>query len=115
MNKVRMTVRQTIELGLWDRVVEYLGWDPYVVAEGRVELDEVIEFDSDFKKEEKELSKETKKMILDCVLDCENPEEFKNNKAVKALIAQRNLLGRFLEGAIELIHGEWEGNSNYEK
>lgn len=52
MSKVLMTVKQIQDLGLWDRVSEYLHINPYALNEGQISEDEVLEFDSEFKKEE---------------------------------------------------------------
>jgi hypothetical protein len=49
---VRMTVRQLDKLGLWEKVREYKGWNPYIRNEGQISEDEIVEFDDDFKKED---------------------------------------------------------------
>lgn len=51
MSKVEMTVRQIMHLGLWDKVCEYKGWNPYCLNEGLIDYDEMIEFDTEFKKD----------------------------------------------------------------
>ena len=58
MSKVSMTVKQIMELGLWDKVSEYLGINPFALSEGQISNDEVLEFDTEFKKPEKELPNE---------------------------------------------------------
>jgi len=50
MSKVSMTVKQIIELGLWDKVAEYLDINPYALNEGQISYNEVLEFDTEFKK-----------------------------------------------------------------
>jgi len=52
MSKVSMTVKQIMELGLWDKVSKYCDIDT------RISFNEVLEFDTEFKKPEKELSNE---------------------------------------------------------
>ncbi|MGJ0846583.1 hypothetical protein ACR77J_07835 [Tissierella praeacuta] len=55
MSKVKMTVRQIMDLGLWNKVCEYKKWDPWILNEGRIDYDEIVEFDSEFKEEEIEI------------------------------------------------------------
>lgn len=50
MGMVRMTVKDIMNLGLWDKVCEYKNWNPYIIREGRIDDDEMVEFDSEFKK-----------------------------------------------------------------
>lgn len=52
MAEITLTVRQIIDLDLWDKVCEYKGWDPWILNEGRVDENEDVTFDSEFKKEE---------------------------------------------------------------
>ena len=47
-----LTVRQIMDLGLWDKVCEYKGINPWALNEGLIAEDEVIEFDSEFKTDE---------------------------------------------------------------
>ena len=54
MSKVSMTVKQIMELGLWDKVSEYLGINPFALSEDQISNNEVLEFDTEFKKPEKE-------------------------------------------------------------
>lgn len=49
----KLTVRQIINLGLWDKVCKYKGINSWALNEGLIEDDEVIEFDSEFRKESK--------------------------------------------------------------
>lgn len=49
---VRLQVRSIMNLGLWDKVCEYKGWNPWIYNEGRVPDDEWVEFDDTFKKVE---------------------------------------------------------------
>jgi len=52
VSKVSMTVRQIINLGLWDRVCEYKNWKPWILNEGKIGGDDIVEFDSEFKEDE---------------------------------------------------------------
>lgn len=49
---LKLTVRQIMNLGLWDKVCEYKDWNPYILREGLIDEDELVEFDDEFKKEE---------------------------------------------------------------
>jgi len=51
MSKVTMTVKQVMDLGLWDKVCEYKGWDVWILNEGKIDSSEEVEFDTEFKKE----------------------------------------------------------------
>ncbi|MCL1696325.1 hypothetical protein [Lysinibacillus sp. BPa_S21] len=51
MTRTTLTVKQIHELGLWEKVCEYKGWDTWILNEGKIEEDELVEFDSEFKKE----------------------------------------------------------------
>lgn len=53
MSKISMTVRQIKDLGLWDKVCEYKDINPWAINEGSIEYDDVIEFDTEFKEEDK--------------------------------------------------------------
>lgn len=53
MSKVSMTVRQIKDLGLWDKVCDYKNINPYAINEGLINYDDIIEFDTEFKKEKK--------------------------------------------------------------
>ena len=64
MDKVSMTVRQIMNLDLWDRVCEYKGWNPYILNEGLISEDEIVEFDDKFEKEE-----EVKLLTIDELID----------------------------------------------
>ena len=55
MSKVSMTVKQIKELGLLDKVFEYCNINPYALNEGQIDYDDTLEFDTEFKKEEKVL------------------------------------------------------------
>lgn len=50
MAKVELTVKQIMNLGLWERVCDYKGWDYYIYNEGMIDENEVVEFDDEFKK-----------------------------------------------------------------
>ena len=49
MSKIKMTVKQIKDLGLWDKICDYKGWNPYCLSEGLIDYDEIVEFDSEFK------------------------------------------------------------------
>lgn len=51
MSKVSLTVKQIMNLGLWDKVCDYKGWNPYCYNEGQIDSNEIVEFDDEFKKE----------------------------------------------------------------
>lgn len=51
MAKIKLTVRQILNLGLWDQVCDYLGWEPHIIREGRIDYDDLVEFDDAFEKE----------------------------------------------------------------
>lgn len=78
MAKVKMTVRQIMDLGLWEKVCSYKGWDCYILNEGRISEDEIVEFDSQFKNEgrkTKELSVNMH-MYMECA-DSKTEEELR--------------------------------------
>lgn len=54
MAKIELKVRQIMNLGLWDKVCEHKGWNPYILREGRIDEDELVEFDDEFEKENQE-------------------------------------------------------------
>ncbi|MEK4824594.1 hypothetical protein NSS71_08545 [Niallia sp. FSL W8-0951] len=56
MAKIELTVKQIMNLGLWDKVCDYKGWEPWILNEGRIDENELVEFDDEFKKEEKEIN-----------------------------------------------------------
>lgn len=57
MSKVEMTVQQISDLGLWEKVCEYKGWNKWILNEGRIDANEFVEFDSEFKKQELEMER----------------------------------------------------------
>lgn len=52
MTEVTMTVRQIVDLGLWDKVCDYKGWNSWILNEGRIDENEDVTFDSKLRKEE---------------------------------------------------------------
>jgi len=72
MSIVKMTVEQCWDLGLWDKYCEYSGCNPYAINEGQIDKDTIIEFDSEFKKEE---IREDKKLLYMIAIYNENMEE----------------------------------------
>lgn len=52
MSKVQMAVQQIVDLGLWSKVCEYKGWNEWILNEGKINENEIVTFDSEFKKEE---------------------------------------------------------------
>lgn len=51
MAVIELTVKQIMNLGLWDKVCEYKGWEPYILSEGKISEDELVTFDDEFKKD----------------------------------------------------------------
>lgn len=49
MSNVKMTVRQIKDLGLWEKVCDYKGINPWGINEGLIDYDDIIEFDTEFK------------------------------------------------------------------
>jgi hypothetical protein len=52
MGLVKMQVRSIMNLGLWDKVCDYKDWNPYILREGRIDYEDWVEFDDEFKKQE---------------------------------------------------------------
>lgn len=50
MAETTLTVRQIMDLGLWQKVCDYKDWDHYILTEGKIDEDELVTFDSEFKK-----------------------------------------------------------------
>lgn len=75
MAKTELTVRQIMNLGLWDRVCEYKDWNPYILNEGRISEDEIVEFDDEFKKPDKSLEKTVTKSISSLLDGSNDPEK----------------------------------------
>ena len=48
-----MTVRQIMNLGLWEKVCEYKEWNPWILNEGRISENDDVTFDDEFNKENK--------------------------------------------------------------
>ena len=69
MSKISMTVKQIMELGLWDKVSEYLGIDSCKL----MPINKVLEFDTEFKKPVKVLSNE---FTSECFILRNNNGEF---------------------------------------
>lgn len=68
MSIVKMTVRQITDLGLWDKVCEYKGWNPWIKNEGQIDSDEIVEFDSEFKKDDASQEKSILELIEDQII-----------------------------------------------
>ena len=64
--KTTLTVRQIMDLGLWDKVCEYKGINPWALNEGLIAEDEVIEFDSEFKTDEELENRNNKCFCPNC-------------------------------------------------
>lgn len=47
MSKVKLTVRQIMNLGLWEKVCEQKNWNPYILNEGLISEDEIVEIDDE--------------------------------------------------------------------
>jgi hypothetical protein len=52
MADIQLTVKQIMNLGLWQKVCEYKGWSEWIYNEGRIGYDEWVTFDDEFKKPE---------------------------------------------------------------
>lgn len=52
MAKIELTVKQIMNLGLWTKVCEYKGWSEWIYNEGKIEYNDLVEFDDEFQKEE---------------------------------------------------------------
>lgn len=52
MAKVRLQVSNIVNLGLWEKVCEFHGWDSWIRNEGRISDDEWVEFDDQFEKKD---------------------------------------------------------------
>lgn len=48
MAKIELTVKQIQNLGLWEKVCDYKGWDYYAINEGKIAEDDIVEFDDTF-------------------------------------------------------------------
>ena len=74
-----LTVRQLKDLGIIDKVIDYLKLNSYSINEGLLKDDDVLTFDSEFK-EKKELiipkrhevycTDDSKKFIIEVINDC---------------------------------------------
>lgn len=53
MAEIELTVKQIMNLGLWDKVCEYKGWNEYLLNEGLIEESELVTLDDEFKKDTK--------------------------------------------------------------
>lgn len=112
MSMVKMTVKQIMELGLWDEVCEYKGINPYAINEGLMEYNDIIEFDTEFKKEQQ---KEQELCYIIYSYDGETYQErdteyiniTRNNQetlkdAIDRIISSGNIVGKIvLESELE--------------
>ena len=55
MSNIKMTVKQCIDLGLWEKYCNWSNTNQYAINEGLIDYDNIIEFDSEFKKQEKDI------------------------------------------------------------
>lgn len=83
MAKIQLTVRQIINLGLWEQVCEYKGWDTWILNEGRIDEDDVVEFDDTFEKEDDCVNSD-KGFRITCN-KCENEVRILNDTSNKGL------------------------------
>lgn len=60
MSLIKMTVREIMDLGLWEKVCKYKGYDEWILNEGKIGENDTIEFDTEFKvkDEDDDLDKE---------------------------------------------------------
>lgn len=49
MNLLTMTVKDLMDLGLWESVRDYKGYSPYVLNEGLMDMDSEVTFESNYK------------------------------------------------------------------
>lgn len=112
MSMIKMTVKQIMELGLWDDVCEYKGINPYAINEGLMEYSDIIEFDTEFKKEKQ---KEQELCYIIYSYDGETYQErdteyiniTRNNQetlkdAIDRIISSGNIVGKIvLESELE--------------
>ncbi|XZN14429.1 hypothetical protein ACSW9O_15290 (plasmid) [Clostridium perfringens] len=72
MSNVKMTVQQIKDLGLWDKVCDYKGINPWSTNEGLINYDDIIEFDTEFKEVDKKNIKDFLKDRSDYVAEIRN-------------------------------------------
>lgn len=53
MAEITLTMKQIINLGLWEKVCEYKDWQVWIFNEGQISESELVTFDDEFKKENK--------------------------------------------------------------
>ena len=63
MSTASLSVRQIMDLGIWDKVCECNGINPYAINEGLMEYDEIIQFDTEFKKDVEKVDREVCYMV----------------------------------------------------
>src|SRR5690625_312568 len=63
MSKIKMTVKQIFDLGLWEKVCDYKGWEYHIYNEGRISDEELVEFDTNFKKKNKLFTSEEYRVL----------------------------------------------------
>lgn len=97
MSKVSLTVRQIMNLGLWDKVCEYKHWSPWIYNEGQIDENEIVDFDDEFKQEDEEENFEIeygkeyiRKNIVYSIIE-EIKFEYNYEDYTKYLVAYRNL------------------------
>lgn len=99
MSKVEMTVGQIMELGLWDNVCKYKGWNPYILNEGLVAKDEIVEFDTTFEKEPE---------MVNATIKSRN-EIIEILNIAQQLLPEENEVVDELEEIIKQLEEEWKG------
>lgn len=85
MAKVELTVKQIINLGLWEKVCDYRGWNTWILNEGKMDENETVEFDDEFKKEVK--TTESNKFTITC------PKCSSNNSYISTSIYDSYVVG----------------------
>lgn len=77
MSKVSMTVKQISDLGLLDKVFNYLGINPYALNEGQIDYSDTLEFDTEFKSRKDYLKAklEKQKKLLQSIVDTMTEEQ----------------------------------------
>lgn len=99
MSNIKMTVEQCWDLGLWNKYCEWSGCNPYAINEGQIEKQAIIEFDSEFKKKEKQEDVEIiygqeyyRKDTIYCIIQ-KVEFEYRYHQYIKYLVSYRNIDG----------------------
>ena len=115
MANIELTVKQIMNLGLWEKVCEYKGWETYIVNEGGISVDDLVEFDDEFKKEEDKAvdkvyfyTEENLKQVIDEDIEYMDEDDLKQ----MVLNFANTLL--YHEKVINRLSNEWERYVDYQ-